>query len=103
MTFYWNRQQSEGLPASLADFSANDYFRARMRHWLWGAYEGYTIAVEKLAIEMAASPDGAMALKLIDIFCSFKLSTVSEAFSFQVAGGKSSSPCKQGRRQSSCA
>jgi RHS repeat-associated protein len=71
-SFYWDRRQTAAFPpnfwqdlqgfppsfpSALTRLSTNDYNRARLRHWLWGA-DGISIS-ESLSSERDPTPDPA--------------------------------------------
>ena len=63
-SFYWNRQQFANLPSAFLSsgpsnwnfdyLTTNDYFNARMRHWLEAAYD---VQGRTLSMERQPSPD----------------------------------------------
>src|SRR5947208_14345175 len=59
-SFHWTPRQTIGLPGILTNFTAADYLRARMRHWLherpWTPTAGYVS--QTLDMETEPSPDG---------------------------------------------
>jgi YD repeat-containing protein len=56
-SFHWGPIQSSSLPGDLTAFSATDFLRARMRHWL---HEEPWVIGQFLSVEREPSPDGSM-------------------------------------------
>src|SRR6266568_7722390 len=57
-SFHWGPKQASGLPNDLNSFSASDYRKARMRHWLHAGLSTGHIISQSLSMEQEPSPDG---------------------------------------------
>ena len=60
-TFHWGPRQAAGLPLDMTTYTASDYLKARMRHWLHGTTNcnDETFISQTLSLEVEPSPDGA--------------------------------------------
>jgi hypothetical protein len=58
-SYYWNSQQYAALSTTnIANFTTNDYIKARMRHWLGYEVHGAYRSVDTISIQRDASQDG---------------------------------------------
>lgn len=53
-SFHWGPKQAAGLPSDYFQYTVNDYYKARMRHWL---HWDYNVISHALEMERSPSPD----------------------------------------------
>jgi YD repeat-containing protein len=59
-SFHWGPRQAAGLPLTMTNYSASDYLKARLRHWLYATtnYTGGTLISQTISLQVDPSPDG---------------------------------------------